>query len=54
MEYLVYSILTLGGFFVGYWLRKWLTYTKISGAEAKAEKILEEAKPKPIYLEVAK
>ena len=46
MEYLVYSILTLGGFFVGYWLRKWLTYTKVSGAEAKAEKIITETKAK--------
>lgn len=46
MEYIVYGILAVGGFFIGYWLRKQRTSTKIKSAEAKAEKILAEVKSK--------
>lgn len=46
MEYLIYGLLLISGFFVGYWARKQRALTKLSNAEAKAEKILSEAKAK--------
>jgi ribonuclease Y len=46
MEYIIYGILLVGGFFIGYWLRKQRTSSKIKSAEAKAEKILAEVKNK--------
>lgn len=46
MEYLYYVIFLAGGFFVGYWVRKKRAKSEIGSAEAKAEKILDEAKKK--------
>ncbi len=44
MNYILFVILAVGGFFVGYWLRKKRVSTKIKLAEEKAEKILKEVK----------
>jgi len=46
MEYLVYGILSAGGFFIGYWVRKQRASNQVKSAESKAEKILSEAKDK--------
>jgi len=47
MEFMVYAFLIfLGGFFLGYWLRKQRITEKIKSAEANAEKILAEVKNK--------
>ena len=47
MEYIIYGILlAVGGFFIGYWIRKQRTSIKIKSAEVKAEKILTEVKSK--------
>jgi ribonuclease Y len=46
MEYLYYVIFLAGSFFVGYWVRKKRAKSEIGSAEAKAEKILDEAKKK--------
>ncbi len=46
MEYIIYVILAIGGFFVGYWLRKKRALAEVSSAEAKAEKIITETKTK--------
>ncbi len=46
MEYVIYVILLVGGFFVGYWLRKKRALAEVSSAEAKAEKIITETKTK--------
>jgi ribonuclease Y len=46
MEYLYYVIFLAGGFFIGYWTRKKRAKSEIGSAEAKAEKILDEAKKK--------
>ena len=46
MEYLFFSILTVGGFFVGYWVRKKRALSQITSAEAKAEKIISDTKTK--------
>ena len=46
MEYVIYLILVVGGFFVGYWLRKKKALGQIGSAETKAEKILSETKTK--------
>jgi len=46
MEYLIYGILAIGGFFIGYWLRKRKALGQANSAEAKAEKILNETKTK--------
>ncbi|MFH0892535.1 MAG: ribonuclease Y [Candidatus Falkowbacteria bacterium] len=47
MEFMVYAFLIfLGGFFLGYWLRKQRITEKIKSAEANAEKILTEVKNK--------
>ena len=46
MENIIYGALVIGGFFVGYWIRKQRTSAKIKSAETKAEKILSEVKNK--------
>lgn len=49
MELIIYSILGLGiigGFFVGYWVRKFRMSRRIISAEQKAEKILADVKNK--------
>lgn len=46
MEYLVYGILAVGGFFIGYWMRKQRASNQVKSAEARAEKILSEVKEK--------
>jgi ribonucrease Y len=46
MEYFIYGILLIGGFFIGYWIRKQSTSSKIKLAEENAEKILSEVKNK--------
>lgn len=47
MELIIYGIiLVVGGFFIGYWLRKLRMSQKINSAEQKAEKILAEVKNK--------
>lgn len=42
----MYGILAIGGFLIGYWIRKKKARTQIGSAEAKAEKILGETKQK--------
>ena len=53
IEYALYSILTVGGFVVGWWVRKQRALAQVTSAEAKAQKILNEtkAKQKEIVLE---
>ncbi len=46
MEYIIYGVFLIGGFFIGWWLRKLRASTKIKSAEQKAEKIYQEAKNK--------
>ncbi|PLX22055.1 ribonuclease Y [Candidatus Parcubacteria bacterium] len=46
MEYLLYSVLLIGGFFVGYFVRKQRVSSKVKSAEERAEKILLDAKSK--------
>lgn len=46
MQYIIYVVLAVGGFFVGYWLRKQRVSDKIKSAEENAEKILAEVKNK--------
>ncbi len=46
MEYIIYVALAIGGFFVGYWIRKKRALSEINSAEAKAQKILAETKTK--------
>ena len=46
MEYIIYGVFLVGGFFIGYWIRKYHAGTKIKSAEQKAEKIYKEAKAK--------
>jgi len=46
MEFIVYGILAIGGFLIGYWIRKKKARTQIGSAEAKAEKILGDTKKK--------
>lgn len=46
MHYLYYVIFLTGGFFVGYLIRGKKTLSKINNSEAKADKILNEAKKK--------
>lgn len=46
MAYIIYGILILSGFFIGYWLREKRVDTKIKSAEQKAEKVLSEVKSK--------
>ncbi len=44
MEYVIYVVLAVSGFFVGYWLRKQRISDRIKSAETKAEKVLAEVK----------
>ena len=53
MEYVFYLILVVGGFFIGYWLRKKKALGQIGSAEAKAEKILNETRTKQKELMLA-
>lgn len=46
MDYLIFVLLGLGGFFVGYFVHKQRVSTKIKSAETKAEKILLDVKNK--------
>lgn len=46
MEYILYLIFLVGGFFVGYWLRKQHISTKLKSAQENADKILAETKNK--------
>lgn len=46
MEYLLFAGFAIGGFIVGYWIRKQRISTKIKNAEEKAEKKLAEVKAK--------
>lgn len=46
MEYIIYVILAVGGFFVGYFVRKQKALSEIGSAEAKVEKTLNEARKK--------
>jgi len=46
MEYFIYGVLVIGGFFIGYWLRQQRISAKIKTAESKAEKTLAEVKSK--------
>jgi ribonuclease Y len=46
MEYILYVVLLVGGFFIGYYLYKNLAVKKVDGAEQKAEKIINDAKLK--------
>lgn len=46
MEYVIYIILAVGGFFIGYWIHKKKALTQVSSAETKAAKILNETKTK--------
>ncbi len=46
MNYIIYIILVVGGFFVGYFTRKQRASSKIKKAEERAEKIISEAKSK--------
>lgn len=46
MEYIIAVILGIGGFFVGYWVRKQKAISQANSAEAKAEQILNETKSK--------
>jgi len=46
MEYIIYGAILIGGFFIGYWIRKQRVSTKIKSAEQKAEKVLSDVKSK--------
>lgn len=46
MEYLFYTSLSVGGFFIGYWLRKKQALSQANSIEAKAEKLLAETRVK--------
>jgi len=46
MNYLFYPLALVGGFFIGFFLRKAILKDKLKNAEAKAEKIITEAKTK--------
>jgi len=46
MEYLIYGVLLIGGFFIGNWFKQQRISTKIRSAEQKAEKILSDVKNK--------
>jgi len=46
MEYIIYGIILVGGFFIGYWIRKQRVSVKIKSAEQKAEKMLSDVKSK--------
>ncbi|MFH1522941.1 MAG: ribonuclease Y [Patescibacteria group bacterium] len=48
MEYVIifYTVMAVGGFLVGYWIRKKRALSQVGSAEAKAQKILDETKTK--------
>jgi ribonuclease Y len=46
MEYIFYVVLAIGCFFIGYWIRKQKALGEATSAEAKTEKIINEAKSK--------
>ena len=48
MEYviIIYTALAIGGFLIGYWIRKKRAVAQVGTAEAKAQKIIDEAKAK--------
>ena len=46
MEYILYVVFLVGGFFIGFSLYKKISGQKLTGAEQKAEKIINEAKLK--------
>jgi ribonuclease Y len=46
MQYLIFAALALGGFFVGYFIRKAIASNKIRKADEKVEKMISEAKAK--------
>jgi ribonuclease Y len=46
MQYLLYAILAIGGFFVGYFMYKTRAAAQVGSAESKAEKIINEARAK--------
>ena len=46
MEYVIFAILVVGGFFAGFYAQKRRAFLKNQGAEEKADKILSEAKAK--------
>ncbi|MFH1233267.1 MAG: ribonuclease Y [Patescibacteria group bacterium] len=46
MEFVIYVLLAISGFFIGYWLRKQRALKEVASAEVRAEKILLEAKTK--------
>ena len=46
MDYVLFAVFLVGGFFVGYWLRQQRIDTKIKHAEEKAGKILDDVKAK--------
>jgi ribonuclease Y len=46
MQYLIFAVLAIGGFFVGYWARKQRAINQVNSAEARAEKILADTKTK--------
>jgi len=46
MEFVIYGILLVGGFFIGYWIRKRKALLEIGSAEARAQKILDDTKAK--------
>jgi len=46
MQYLYYAVLVVGGFFVGYFIRKSIASNKVKKAEEKVEKMISEAKAK--------
>ncbi|MDA3839610.1 MAG: ribonuclease Y [Patescibacteria group bacterium] len=50
MEYIIYSVVLAGGFFIGYFVRKQSVSTKVKSAEEKAERLLSEAKSKQTEL----
>lgn len=53
MEYILYLVFLVGGFFVGYWLRKQHISTKLKSAQENADKILAETKNKQNELMLA-
>ncbi len=46
MEYIIYGVLAVGGFFIGWWVRKQRALAQVTSAEAKAKKILTDTKAK--------
>lgn len=46
IEYIIYGILAVGGFFVGWWVRKQRALAQVASAETKAKKILTDTKAK--------